>query len=493
MCSRPLRGHDDFVHAQKIAEYTLMLKKTAENKIIAGRQAAEMKKRKGHTMKKSGSYRLLTEELGVSPEILDIVLEAEKSLSEQFRELDDIKEYNQYKVLDVFRKCRISDVHFGWNTGYGYDDAGREALEKVYAGVFHTEDAIVRPLIVNGTHALTLTLTGVLRPGDELVYCTGGPYDTLEEVIGIRGEGKGSLKEFGVTYRQVDLLPDGRIDIEGCKSVINEHTKMMCVQRATGYAWRKAIQVSEISEWAAAVKSVRSDIITMADNCYGEFLDTTEPTDVGVDIMAGSLIKNPGGGLALSGGYIVGRHDLIENVAYRMTSPGIGKECGLTFGQSRSMFQGLFVAPSVVNGALKGAMLCARVFEMLGYAVCPASGDERSDIIEAVRLESPEAMEAFCRGIQSAAPVDSFVTPVPWDMPGYDDQVIMAAGAFVQGSSIELSADGPIRDPYIVYFQGGLTYEHSKYGVIKAVQSLYDAGLLKGMTRNEKTGNKDIS
>lgn len=427
---------------------------------------------------KSGSYGLLTNELGITPEVLDIVLEAEDEIRERFLYLDDIKAYNQYKVLDVFRKCRISDVHFGWNTGYGYDDPGREALEKLYAGVFHTEDAIVRPLIVNGTHALTLTLAGILRPGDELVYCTGGPYDTLEEVIGIRGENKGSLKEFGITYRQVELLPDGRIDLDACREVMNEHTRMMCVQRATGYAWREAVQIEEIKKWAELVKSVNPDVITMADNCYGEFLDTREPTDVGVDIMAGSLIKNPGGGLALAGGYIAGRHDLIQSVSWRLTSPGIGKECGLMFGQSRSMFQGFFMAPSVVCGAVKGAMLCARVFEKLGYEVCPASDEERSDIIEAVKLRSPEAMEAFCRGIQSAAPVDSFVTPVPWDMPGYEDQVIMAAGAFVQGSSIELSADGPLRDPYIVYFQGGLTYEHSKYGVIKAVQSLYDEGLL---------------
>ncbi len=426
----------------------------------------------------NSSYSLLTERLGIAPQVLDLVMEAEKSIRGQFDRLDDIKTYNQYKVLDVFRSCRISDVHFGWNTGYGYDDAGREALERVFAETFHTEDAIVRPLIVNGTHALTLTLTGILRPGDEIVYCTGGPYDTLEEVIGIRGEGKGSLKEFGITYRQVDLLPDGRIDLDACRQVINERTRMMCVQRATGYAWRKAVSIRDIEEWVKTVKSVRSDIICMADNCYGEFLDVQEPTDVGVDVMAGSLIKNPGGGLALSGGYIVGRKDLIESIAYRMTSPGIGKECGLTFGQSRSMFQGFFMAPSVVNGALRGAILCAKVFEMLGFQVCPGSEEDRSDIIEAVKLESPEAMEAFCRGIQSSAPVDSFVTPIPWDMPGYDDQVIMAAGAFVQGSSIELSADGPIREPYIVYFQGGLTYEHSKFGVIKAVQSLLDEGLV---------------
>lgn len=425
------------------------------------------------------TYDLLTGELGISPEILKLVEEAEESIKDKFEELDDIKAYNQYKVLDVFRKCRISDVHFKWNTGYGYDDQGREALEKVYAEVFHTESAIVRPLIVNGTHALTLTLSGILRPGDEIVYCTGAPYDTLEEVIGIRGEGRGSLKEFGITYKQVDLLPDGRIDIEGVKNAINEKTRMMCVQRATGYAWRKAVTIPEIEEWAAAVKSVNPDIITMADNCYGEFLDVKEPTDVGVDVMAGSLIKNPGGGLALAGGYIVGREDLIESISYRMTSPGIGKECGLMFGQSRSMFQGFFMAPSVVNGAIKGAMLCAALFSRLGYEICPGVDDTRSDIIQSVKLGSPEAIEAFCQGIQSAAPVDSFVSPVPWDMPGYDDPVIMAAGAFVQGSSIELSADGPIRPPYIVYFQGGLTYEHSKFGVIKAAQALYDKGLIQ--------------
>ena len=425
------------------------------------------------------TYRLLKDEFRISEKLLELVETSEDAIQDSFQRLDDVKAYNQYKVLDVFRKCRISDMHFRWNTGYGYDDPGREALEKLYAGIFHTEDAIVRPLIVNGTHALTLTLTGILRPGDEIVYCTGRPYDTLEEVIGIRGEGRGSLKEFGVTYRQVDLLPDGSIDLEGVKNAINEHTKMMCVQRATGYAWRKAITIPQIREWAAAVKSVRSDIITMADNCYGEFLDLLEPTDVGVDVMAGSLIKNPGGGLALAGGYIVGRHDLIEMISYRMTSPGIGKECGLMFGQSRSMLQGMFMAPSVVNGALKGAMLCAEVFRRLGYEVCPEVDDVRSDIIQSVKLGSPEAVVAFCRGIQSAAPVDSFVTPEPWDMPGYDDPVVMAAGAFVQGSSIELSADAPIRPPYIVYLQGGLTYEHSKFGVIKAAQELLSAGLVE--------------
>lgn len=427
----------------------------------------------------NNTFDLLVREFGISEKVLGLVERAENKISKRLERLEDIKAYNQYRVLDVFRKCRISDRHFSWNTGYGYDDAGREALEQVYAGVFGTESAIVRPLIVNGTHALTLTLTGILRPGDEIVYCTGGPYDTLEEVIGIRGEGRGSLKDFGISYRQVELLPDGSIDLEGVKNAIGPHTRMMCVQRSTGYGWRKAITIPQIEEWVRAVKSVNPDIICMADNCYGEFLDIKEPTHVGVDVMAGSLIKNPGGGIALSGGYIVGREDLIEQISYRMTSPGIGKECGLMFGQTRSMLQGFFMAPSVVCGAVKGAMLCAAAFEELGFAVCPSSGEERSDIIQAVRLGSPEAVIAFCRGIQSAAPIDSYVVPEPWDMPGYSDPVIMAAGAFVQGSSIELSADAPIREPYIVYFQGGITYEHSKFGVIKALQALWDENLIE--------------
>ena len=427
---------------------------------------------------KKNTYKILTEQLKITPEVLDVIDGAEAALRERFDFIDDIKEYNQYKVLEAFRKCRISDTHFGWNTGYGYDDAGRAALERVYSTYFNTEDSIVRPIIVSGTHALTLTLGGILRPCDELVYCTGAPYDTLEGVIGIHKGGNGCLKDFGISYAQVDLMPDDSIDLNGVKNIINDKTRMMCIQRSTGYAWRKAVSVNEIAEWVKAVKSVNPDIICMVDNCYGEFLDLTEPTDVGVDIMAGSLIKNPGGGLALSGGYITGRADLIEQVSYRMTSPGIGKECGLTFGQTRSMMQGFFLGPNVVSGAVKGALLCAKVFENLGYEVCPPSSSARNDIIEAVKLGSQEAVVEFCRGIQSAAPVDSFVTPEPWEMPGYEDKVVMAAGAFVQGSSIELSADAPIRDPYIVYFQGGLTYEHSKLGVIKAVQALYDAGLL---------------
>lgn len=425
------------------------------------------------------TWQLLRDSMGIHEDVLRIVSEAEEGTKEIFDELDDIMAFNQYKVLDIFQKCRISDMHFAWNTGYGYDDPGRAALEKAYAMLFKTEAALVRPIIVNGTHALTLTLSGILRPGDELIYCTGKPYDTLEEVIGLRGEGRGSLKDFGISYNQVELRPDGTIDLEALKAAITSKTRIVTVQRATGYGWRKAITIPQIQEWAACVKAIRPDIVCMVDNCYGEFLDTKEPTEVGADVVAGSLIKNPGGGLALAGGYIAGRADLIENISYRMTSPGIGGECGLMFGQTRTMFQGLFMAPKVVNGAVKGAVLCAKAFENLGYEVCPKPAETRSDIIEAVKLGSPEALTAFCEGIQAAAPIDSHVRPEAWDMPGYDDPVIMAAGAFVQGSSIELSADAPMREPYAVYFQGGLTYEHSKFGVIKALQALYDKKLLK--------------
>ena len=429
-------------------------------------------------MNAKNTYRLLTEEFNISPEIISLIEKSEEAVSGLFSEFDDIMAYNQYKVLNAFQKNAIRDSHFSWNTGYGYDDAGRDAIEKVYADIFHTEASLVRPIIVNGTHALTLTLMGILRPGDELIYCTGAPYDTLEEVIGIRGEGKGSLKEYGVTYKQVELTADGRIDLESLGKAISPATKMVTVQRATGYGWRKAISIEEIEEWVKFVKSINPEIICMTDNCYGEFLHIKEPTDVGVDVIAGSLIKNPGGGLALTGGYIAGRQDLIDKISYRMTSPGIGGECGLMFGQTRTMLQGLFLAPKTVNGAVKGAVLCAKAFQLLGYDICPEPEDIRSDIIQAVKLGSPEGVIAFCKGIQAAAPVDSNVSPEPWAMPGYDDPVIMAAGAFVQGSSIELSADAPIREPYIVYFQGGLTYEHSKFGVIKALQELYDKGII---------------
>lgn len=422
---------------------------------------------------------LLTGSMGISPVAVDIVNKAENEVSAQFEKLNDITAYNQYKVLKAMQKYRLSDTHFSWNTGYGYDDAGREITEKIFAEVFGAQSALVRTQIVNGTHALSLALSGVLRPGDEMIYCTGRPYDTLEEVIGIRGEGMGSLREFGIKYKQVELDPDGHIDQAALKEAINENTAMVCMQRATGYGWRPAVTINEIERTCAFVKSIDPKIICMADNCYGEFLAVKEPTQTGIDIMAGSLIKNPGGGLALSGGYVAGRKDLVEKVAYRLTCPGIGDECGLTFGQTRNMLQGLFMAPKVVNGALKGAVLCGKVFETLGYEVCPAPDEERSDIIQAVKLRTPEALVAFCRGVQKAAPVDSFVIPEPWDMPGYDDQVIMAAGAFVQGSSIELSADGPMREPYNVYFQGGLTYEYSKFGVLMALDSMIKEGCIK--------------
>ena len=420
--------------------------------------------------------KFLKEKFNIDPRVLELSAQAEAAISPMFARLDDIMTYNQYKVLDAMQRNGLKDMHFGWNTGYGYDDPGRDAIERIYSDVFHTDSALVRPNIVNGTHALAITLMGILRPGDELIYCTGGPYDTLEEVIGIRGEGKGSLRDYGVTYKQVDLCPDGSMDLDRIKEAISPKTRMVCAQRATGYAWRKAITIDQIKQWAQSVKEMDPDIITMADNCYGEFLDIYEPTDAGVDVIAGSLIKNPGGGLALTGGYVAGRADLIDKIQYRMTCPGIGGECGLTFGQTRTMLQGLFQAPKVVNGAVKGAILCGQVYKMLGFDVCPEPDDERSDIIQAVKLGTPQALETFCQAIQAAAPVDSHVTPLPWDMPGYDSQVIMAAGAFIQGSSIELSADAPMREPFNVYFQGGLTYEHSKFGVIKSVDSLLKKG-----------------
>ncbi len=422
------------------------------------------------------TYSMLRENFGISEDILDLVNRSEEEVSEYFKRLDDVMAFNQYKVLDAFQKNGICDRHFSWNTGYGYDDAGRDATERVYADIFGAEAALVRPIIVSGTHALTLTLMGILRPGDELIYCTGAPYDTLEEVIGIRGEGMGSLTEYGVTYKQVELTQDGVIDFDALAKAISPATRMISLQRATGYGWRRAITIEEIEEWVKFVKGVNPDIICMADNCYGEFLHIKEPTEVGVDIMAGSLIKNPGGGLALTGGYVVGRADLVEKVSYRMTSPGIGGECGLTFGQTRTMLQGLFLAPQTVNSAVKGAVLCAKAFANLGFEVCPEPEDTRSDIIQAVKLGTPEGVIAFCKGIQAAAPIDSHVSPEPCEMPGYEDPVIMAAGAFIQGSSIELSADAPVRSPYVVYFQGGLTYEHSKFGVIKALQEMKNSG-----------------
>ena len=412
---------------------------------------------------------LLKEFYELDDNIINFSDEILKDIENQFEKIKEVREYNQYKVLKAMQKANLSDNHFNWTTGYGYNDLGREKIEEIYADVFGCEDAIVRPIIVNGTHALTLCLQGILRPNDEILSVTGKPYDTLEGVIGIREE-KGSLKEFGVKYSQADFLDDGNIDKETIKTKINDKTKIVFIQRSKGYSWRKSLSINDIKEVVDLVKSIKKDIIVMVDNCYGEFIETKEPTDVGVDIMAGSLIKNPGGGLALTGGYIAGRKDLVELISYRLTSPGIGKECGLTFGTTRNVLQGFFMAPYVVSQALMGAIFCSRAFSKLGYEVLPKYDDVRSDIIQIVKLKNSDEVIAFCQGIQAAAPVDAYVKPIPWDMPGYDSQVIMAAGAFVQGSSIELSADAPIKPPYNVYFQGGLTFEHSKMGTLKAIK-----------------------
>ncbi len=420
-------------------------------------------------------------ELGVSEQVVAFVETAEAKISDAFKAIDDIAEYNQLKVLSALQSNKISDIHFNWNTGYGYDDIGRDAVENVYKTIFNTEDAIVRPIIVSGTHALTLALTGVLRPRDKMLTITGRPYDTLEKVIGLSPSNGLSLMDIGVEYDEIELMADGSFDLEAIQEKLSETDsyRMVYIQRSAGYSWRRGLTIQEIKNVIQLVKYSSPDTIIMVDNCYGEFLDYQEPTDVGADLMAGSLIKNPGGGLALSGGYVVGSSELIERVAARMTSPGIGKECGLTFGQTRTILQGLFMAPKVVSGALKGATLCASVYDCLGYDVNPKVGSVRSDIIQAIKFGAPDKVIAFCQGIQSASPVDAFVTPEPWDMPGYSSQVIMAAGAFVQGSSIELSADAPIREPYVAYFQGGLTYEHSKFGVIKSLDALYRKSLVQ--------------
>ncbi|TCK98006.1 cystathionine beta-lyase family protein involved in aluminum resistance [Natranaerovirga hydrolytica] len=419
----------------------------------------------------------LYSELNIDSKVLALGNTVEKQLDQRFKAIDEIAEYNQLKILHGMQKHQLSEGHFGSTTGYGYNDFGRETLEKVYASVFHTEDALVRPQIISGTHALTVALFGNLKPGDELLSPVGKPYDTLESVIGIR-ESIGSLKEYGVNYKQVDLLENDAIDYEGIKNKITDQTKMVTIQRSKGYAWRHTFSVSEIKTIIDYVKSIRKDIICLVDNCYGEFVETIEPSDVGADLVVGSLIKNPGGGLAPIGGYIVGKKEYVERAAYRLTAPGLGKEVGPTLGLNQVFFQGLFLSPQVVAGALKGAILAANIFEKLGYKTLPNGSETRYDIVQAIELGSAESVIAFCKGIQSAAPVDSYVTPEPWDMPGYDSQVIMAAGAFVQGSSIELSADAPIKEPYIVYFQGGLTYSHAKLGVLKGLQTMVDKGII---------------
>ena len=418
------------------------------------------------------------EEMGISKKVQAFGTEIQQSLKERFVVFDEIAEYNQLKVIKAMQDERVSDVHFAATSGYGYNDLGRDTLERVYAGIFHTEDALVRPQIVCGTHALALALSSNLLPGDELLSVSGKPYDTLEEVIGIR-DSAGSLKEYGISYSQVDLLPDGGFDLEGIKKAINSNTKMVTIQRSKGYQTRKTLSPYDIGEVIRFIKEVRSDILVMVDNCYGEFVQKHEPSDFGADMVVGSLIKNPGGGLAPIGGYIAGTKACIERAAYRLTAPGLGKEVGATLGITQSLFQGLFMAPTVVNSALKGAVFAANLYEALGFAVVPDGREPRYDIIQAIEFGTPEGVVAFFKGIQAAAPVDSYVTPEPWAMPGYDSDVIMAAGAFVQGSSIELSADGPIKPPYAVYFQGGLTWYHAKLGILMSLQKLVDAGIVK--------------
>lgn len=418
------------------------------------------------------------EGLGISRKVLDFGNEVEASLKERFEEIDRNAEYNQLKVIAAMQKNRVSDIHFAGTTGYGYNDLGRETLEQVYADIFHTEDALVRPQITCGTHALYTALAGNLRPGDELLSPVGKPYDTLEEVIGIRPS-NGSLKEYGITYRQVDLLPDGSFDFDGIRAAIGEKTKLVTIQRSKGYATRPTLSVKRIGELIAFVKGIKPDLICMVDNCYGEFVERIEPSDVGADMVVGSLIKNPGGGLAPIGGYIAGTRECIEKAAYRLGSPGLGREVGASLGVNQSLFQGLFLAPTVVAGALKGAVFAANIYEKLGFPVVPNGTESRHDIIQAVTFGKPEGVIAFCQGIQAAAPVDSYVTPEPWDMPGYDSPVIMAAGAFIQGSSIELSADGPIKPPYSVFFQGGLTWYHAKLGILMSLQKLTEAGIVE--------------
>lgn len=417
-------------------------------------------------------------ELGISDSVYRFSKEILDSLKPRFDEIDQNAEYNQLKVLKAMQDNKVSEACLLGTTGYGYNDIGREALEAVYASIFHTEDALVRPQITCGTHALALALMSNLRPGDELLSPVGKPYDTLEEVIGIRPS-KGSLAEYGITYRQVDLLADGSFDYDRIRKALNEKTKLVTIQRSKGYQTRPTLSVKRIGELIAFIKEIKPDVICMVDNCYGEFVERTEPTDVGADMVVGSLIKNPGGGLAPIGGYIAGKKECVENAAYRLTSPGLGKEVGASLGILRDFYHGLFLAPTVTAGALKGAVFAANIYEKLGFKVVPDSVESRHDIIQAVEFGSAEGVIAFCKGIQAAAPVDSFVTPEPWDMPGYDSPVIMAAGAFVSGSSIELSADGPIKPPYAVYFQGGLTFEHARFGIMKSLQSIVDAGIVQ--------------
>lgn len=417
------------------------------------------------------------EALGISEKVFQLGQKQEAELKDRFEEVDRVAQLNQLKVIQAMQKAKVSEACLLGTTGYGYNDIGRDTLEQVYANIFHTEDALVRPQITCGTHALALALMSNLRPGDELLSPVGKPYDTLEEVIGIRPS-VGSLAEYGISYRQVDLLEDGAFDYERIRTAINEKTKLVTIQRSKGYQTRPTLSVTRIGELISFIKEIKPDVLCMVDNCYGEFVETMEPSDVGADLVVGSLIKNPGGGLAPIGGYLAGKKECIENAAFRLTSPGLGKEVGASLGVLPSLYQGLFLAPTVVASALKSAIFAANLYEKAGFSVIPNGTESRHDIIQAVTLKSPEGVEAFCQGIQAAAPVDSFVTPEPWDMPGYDSQVIMAAGAFVSGSSIELSADGPMKEPYAVYFQGGLTWPHGKLGILTTYQKMVDKGLI---------------
>ena len=419
----------------------------------------------------------LCKQFSIDRVIIDYVNDKEKDIVEKFNTIDEIKEFNQYKVIKAMQDNRLSSTDFYWTTGYGYGDIGRDKVESIYASVFNTEDALVRPTIASGTHAITLTLSGILRPGDELLAVSGAPYDTLQKVIGVKGDISGTLIDYGVIYKEIPLI-NNKIDIEKVKDTISDKTKMVMIQRSTGYSDRRALTIDEIEESIKAIKEFNNNVIIMVDNCYGEFLELREPSDVGADIVAGSLIKNPGGGLALSGGYVVGKSQLVEQVANRLTAPGLGKECGLTFGTSRTTMQGLFLAPHIVSEAVKGAILVAKTYKDLGFKVVPDLDDKRSDIIQGVELLLPERVSEFCKGIQAASAVDSYVIPEAWDMPGYEDKVIMAAGGFIEGSSIELSADGPMREPYYAYYQGGLTYEHCKLGVLKSLNNLYKKDLI---------------
>ncbi|MEG6611851.1 methionine gamma-lyase family protein [Pseudoclostridium thermosuccinogenes] len=427
----------------------------------------------------SNSRNYFINEFGISSSIIDISNEVEKEIAEVIKEIDYVSEYNQIKVIRAMQKNRLSDSHFAGTTGYGYNDRGREVLDAVYADIFKAEDALVRHQIVSGTQALAVSMFGILRPGDELLSVTGKPYDTLEEVIGIRGEGGGSLKEFGISYNQVDLLPDGKLDFDGICRAIGDKTKLVLIQRSRGYAWRPAIMIDDIARAVSLIKSIKKDAVVLVDNCYGEFVEDREPTEAGADMVAGSLIKNIGGGLAPTGGYIVGKAECVEKAAYRLTTPGLGKEVGSTLGNNRLMFQGLFMAPHVVAESLKGAVYCAAIMNRLGFETSPMPTEKRGDIIQAIKFNNPDSLIAFCQGIQKGSPVDSFATPEPWDMPGYDCPVIMAAGAFIQGASIELSADAPIKPPYIAYMQGGLVYESVKLGVMSSIQLMKDRGIVK--------------